>query len=244
LLEYVERKAAERENPSVLPVCADKIVLSYGVALYGQRAPSTVRELLRSEDFFAVDFSDDASLLFDNYDGHKVWTGLEVKEAELVPILKAIEEGRTADLIGRTAEEGTKPPEPEEPVTTWDLYDLLRRVKGIRPRSGISSNDAIVASIYDRLQQGSLRAWGRPSNQYPPVASHPRPLRRFIDRSFWGNNTVEELDYWLRQPHFQHNNPTRTITKPGAGDRTTSVCYWDLVFSYQDIQKLWPAQRV
>ena len=133
---------------------------------------------------------------------------------------------------------------PEEPTSTWNLNDLLRRVKGIRARLGISSNDDIVASIYDRLQQGALKAWGRKSTEYPPVASHPRPLREFIDRSFWKENSIEELDYWLKQPHFQHNQPVRTITKPVSGDRITAIQYWDLVFSAADANHLWPAQRV
>ena len=140
------------------------------------------------------------------------------------------------------------PPEskqPEEPVSTWNIYDLLRRVKGIRARPGISSRDDIAANIYDRLQQGSLKAWGRKSTQYPPVASHPRPMREFIDRSFWKENSIEELDRWLKHSeHFDHNRPALTITKPVSEDRITAIHYWDLVFSAADANHLWPAQRI
>jgi hypothetical protein len=137
------------------------------------------------------------------------------------------------------------PKQPAEPTATWNLYDLLRRVKGIRARPGISSNDDIVASIYDRLQQGALKAWGRRSTTYPPAAaSHPRPLREFIDASFWKENIIEELEYWLKQPYLQQNKPVLTITKPVAGDRITAIQYWDLVFSATEANHLWPAQRV
>ena len=78
LLDYVERKARGRVVRSPLPVCADKLVLSYGVPLYGQREPSTVRELLRGDDFFGMEFSDDASFLYDDYDRHNMWTNLAV----------------------------------------------------------------------------------------------------------------------------------------------------------------------
>jgi len=102
-----------------------------------------------------------------------------------------------------------------------------------------------VASIYDRLQQGTLKAWGRRSTTYPPAAaSHPRPLREFIDASFWKENIIEELEYWLKQPYLQRNKPVLTITKPVAGDRITAIQYWDLVFSATEANHLWPAQRV
>ncbi len=165
----------------------------------------------------------------------------------------AIQTDGSASFVGfKDDAEAPKPPsaipaeprQPEEPASIWNLYDLLRRVKGIRARPGISSKDDIVASIYDRLQQGSLKAWGRKSTEYPPAASHPRPMREFIDRSFWKENSIEELDYWLKQPHFQHNRPARTITKPVFGDRSTAAHYWDLTFSAADANHLWPPQRV
>jgi hypothetical protein len=108
----------------------------------------------------------------------------------------------------------------------------------------MSSKDDIAASIYDRLQQGSLKAWGRKSTKYPPDVPHPRPVRGFIDPSFWKENTIEELDYWVKQPHFQHNQPVLTITKPVSGDRITVTHYWNLMFSEADANRLWPAQRV
>jgi hypothetical protein len=103
----------------------------------------------------------------------------------------------------------------------------------------------MAASVYDRLQQGSLKAWGRKSTGYPPVPSHPRPMREFIDRSFWKENSIEELDRWLmHSEHFDHNQPARTITKPVAGERITAIHYWDLVFSAAEADRLWPAQRI
>jgi hypothetical protein len=135
--------------------------------------------------------------------------------------------------------------QPEEPVHASNLYFLDSRVLGVRARPAISYRGDVVASIYDRLQQGKLKAWGRKSTGHPPTVPHPRPLREFIDRSFWKENTIEELDRWLKKSeHFDHNRPALTITKPVDGERTNAIHYWDLVFSYEDIQMLWPPQRI
>lgn len=99
LLAFVEQKAAKRDFPDVLPVCADKLVLSYGLPLFGERYPSTRREKIDpAEEFFGTDFSHDASQIVDG-EFRPIWGNLVVRADDLSPILNAIKDGRTAELL-------------------------------------------------------------------------------------------------------------------------------------------------
>jgi hypothetical protein len=102
-LEYVEKQGNERADRAVLPVCADKLSISWGLALYGERWPSSERELIGSDDFFAVDFSADASSLISTEGGQKIWANLVVKTKDLPPVLEAIRERRTGELLSGDA---------------------------------------------------------------------------------------------------------------------------------------------
>ena len=73
--------------------------------------------------------------------------------------------------------------------------------------------------LYDRLRQGAIKCWGRPSKRYAPVVTAPWPLRRFITKDFWDKNTVEDLDEWMRNKVWAHGSPQRTVTKPTKGNR-------------------------
>jgi len=99
LLDFVEQRAKEGDFPDVLPVCADKLVLSYGLPLFGERYPSTRREAVDpADEFLGADFSHDASQIVDG-EFRPIWGNLVVRTDDLSPILRAIKDGRTAELL-------------------------------------------------------------------------------------------------------------------------------------------------
>ena len=130
-----------------------------------------------------------------------------------------------------------------EPVHTLSLYEIIRIVGAARTKGGRGSSSDIIVAIYDRLRDGSLKAWGRRTRGFPEKPEMPWPKRQLVPASFWEDNAIEELDYWLEKAHFMHHDPTRTVTRPTRGIRSFAPHYWDLAFKATDAYDCWPSPQ-
>jgi hypothetical protein len=151
----------------------------------------------------------------------------------------------SAMAIAAKALPAVEPPkeevEPPEPTRTMNIFEVQVRLVDAWTKSPHASPDALPIMLYDRLRQGAVKCWGRPSKRYAPVVTTPWPLRRFIAKEFWDKNTVEDLDEWMRHKRWAHGSPPRTVTKPAKGNRNRLPCYWDLVFDEDDVGRHWPS---
>jgi hypothetical protein len=133
---------------------------------------------------------------------------------------------------------------PPEPADHINFFMLLPRVTEAWTASGFGQPVDIANRIYDRLQSGDLKCWGRKSSGFPDKLTRPWPARRFITPAFWKKNTIEDLDYWLdHQTRHRVGTPENTVTKPTRQWRPRRAThYYDLAFDRTDANRLWPGQ--
>lgn len=132
---------------------------------------------------------------------------------------------------------------PAEPTDLLNIFEVHARLVEAWKRSLHASPDTLDRPLYDRLRQGSVTAWGRPSRRYAPTMKEPWPLRKPISKEFWEKHVVDDLQYWMEEKSWMHMSQPRTVTKPIGGKRSRQRCYWDLAFDEDEVEKLWPLPR-
>lgn len=147
-------------------------------------------------------------------------------------------EGSTRTMPVQIAETG-----PDEPERSQNVFEVFDRVQEAWKATPHSPPAALQPMLYDRLRQGSLKCWGRPSKHYEPTLAHPWPLRVFIPKEFWETNVIEDVEHWMEHRGWRQGSPTNTITMPIKGKRNAAPCYWDLVFNPADARRLWPLKN-
>lgn len=147
LLDATEHKATQPGH-STLSVCADYLVLSRGLAIYGTRPPSTRRELVSPEDHFDTEFSEDANR-FIGGDGMGKWTNLVVKKSELTPHLMAIQSGEAAS------------PKTVGPVSANPTEEALASVQFRLEPAGPNDDFRVTAVIKGNRYEKDVAVLGR-----------------------------------------------------------------------------------
>lgn len=94
-----------------------------------------------------------------------------------------------------------------EPTNAINIFDVFHRVQDAWKATPHSPPQAMHPMLYDRLRQGRLRCWGRPSRFYAPTMSQPWPLRQPIPKEFWEKNLIEDVEHWLEHRGWRQGSP-------------------------------------
>lgn len=129
------------------------------------------------------------------------------------------------------------------------LMDRAGRWQGEHGHGDRPKNVDVARKFYDALQNGHLSAWGRPSSTYPPDTSLPHPRHEFVEKGFWSDHLVEEMEMIAGRQKLEKkldDQPWQSMTLAPPSkfrDRRLAPCYWDLVFDRIGARKLFPLRN-